>query len=70
MQTLTGSQSLADLGSGDETRGDCRVDVTPRDVADGLSHGGHSQTEAQRDPNHVVCLMKEIPVVSTIIWQM
>ena len=53
-QSRTCSQSLADLGSGDETRGDCRVDVTPRDVAEALGEGGNSHSEAESDLDNIV----------------
>ena len=39
------------LGPGDEAGGDGGVDVAPRDVTDGLGHGGHGDAETQGDPD-------------------
>ena len=39
----------ADLGSSDEARGDCGVDVTARDVAEALGQGRHRHSETESD---------------------
>ena len=39
----------ADLGSSDEARGDCGVDVTARDVAETLGQGRHRHSETESD---------------------
>ena len=44
----------ADLGSGDETRGDCRVDVTARDVAEALGQSRNRHSEAESDLDNIV----------------
>ena len=44
----------ADLGSGDEARGDGRVDVTAGDVAEALGQGRHRHSEAESDLDNIV----------------
>ena len=53
-QSRTCSQSLTDLGSGDETRSDCRVDVAAGDVAETLGQGSDSHSEAESDLDNIV----------------